>query len=525
MAQREQTPDPLQLREGGTLPSVPGTERTRPWACTLFDPAFGIFSEEDLKALGGANCSVLDGGGRPPTLWSIIQHIRQLIRLVRQLFGSDGFQLVDGDVQRGRRLRLYADELWELITNPDEPAAAADEMYHVPLWGLLNTVKAADEEKGIEYHCPLTTCRDTDGNADGKGKGKGKGKGNEDDDADAPLRRPYRSHHNLVMHANECLEVLDHEYAATGGLLSLLPTEDAEDAAQLESARNTLLGQWLLFTQHLVARMHELELSYAGALDVLAGEAVVPHQMLARLGAGGRAGGRELVFPQDRFVLANADEDVAGRIHRLLDRAEARHADAERQFWESGVSGERMWARGGQPPGQQGKSQQNGQGQGHRQGQPAHPRGLVGVDLTTRFCRLADQGRDAPIFVLPAIEHHPGIQRTRELEQRPTVVSVVTPRWTERLSDLEERLRAPLRRAREAEDANAALRREVLELRERLGLAVAQLDKTRMEVRYYEAGAGEGARGEVLAALGAYRDKMERLKAVLPEKYHKELAM
>lgn len=76
------------------------------------------------------------------------------------------------------------------------------------------------------------------------------------------VRKPYSTHHNLLMHASECLEVLGHEYSATGGIMSLLPTDTTADTVNLRAARNSLVGQWLLFTQHLVARMHELETSY-----------------------------------------------------------------------------------------------------------------------------------------------------------------------------------------------------------------------------------------------------------------------
>jgi len=78
--------------------------------------------------------------------------------------------------------------------------------------------------------------------------------------------------------------------------MSLLPTGEEHDADELREARKTLLGPWILFTQHLVARMHELERAYGRALDALAGEAAVPRQVLSNLGPEGRATSRELAY-------------------------------------------------------------------------------------------------------------------------------------------------------------------------------------------------------------------------------------
>src|SRR5690606_30922169 len=125
------------------------------------------------------------------------------------------------------------------------------------------------------YHCPLAEIRP---------RGNGNGNGNENGSG-ADKQQPYANHHNLVMHANACLERLDHELSSTGGLMSLLPpargaataaTDGSGGSDDLAAARASLLGQWLHFTQSLVGRMHELERAYANALDALAGEAVVP---------------------------------------------------------------------------------------------------------------------------------------------------------------------------------------------------------------------------------------------------------
>jgi hypothetical protein len=76
-----------------------------------------------------------------------------------------------------------------------------------------------------------------------------------------------------------------------------------------EKAEKTVLGQMILWVQKLVQRIHHLERLYANAMDVLAKEAVVPTETLSALGTKGRKR-REVVYPQDRFVLVNAGEDL-----------------------------------------------------------------------------------------------------------------------------------------------------------------------------------------------------------------------
>ena len=177
----------------------------------------------------------------------------------------------------------------------------------------------------------------------------------------------------------------------------------------------------LLYIQRLVARLHDLEIQYANSLDVLASEAVVPSQTLSRFGPDGR-GGRELVYPQDRFVLANCGEDVWQFLNREFEKQELKD-EAIRENWVSaGVEGEKVW---------------------EKRGGKAYKRAMTVVDLKTRYFRLrGKEGRELKtVFVVPAWQEHPGVRETRRMESTPTVVVVPDAKVPERTSIWEMRRR------------------------------------------------------------------------------------
>jgi len=396
------------------------------YALPYFSKWSSVLRGAELRLLQHVNCDVLSTPGAPPTLLALKQHAQCLCRLIER------FEPVNEivHVNRGPRPDGYHStrqaNAFDWLRDLTQPYTNESPDHHRPLYDLVNQVKASSDVGETVYHCPLEV--------------------HEPRQADGVLR-PYSSHANLLMHANECLERLDHEYSATGGLLSLLPTDKTHDADGLAAARNSLLGQWLLHTQALVGRMHELEIAYANAADVLAGEAVVPLQHMSTFGPDARSAGREPAFPQDRWILANAGDDVFEHIHALLDRAEAL-AEQKEHVWrrDRAVLGERLWVE--------------------ERGGHAYARGIVPVDVTTRYYRLKGQAGPAgarrhPLFVCPAWAHHPATAATRALESRPTVVTVAPPRFPERVSDLERRYMGQEAAVAAATRANQALRAQV----------------------------------------------------------------
>ncbi|KAK0743909.1 hypothetical protein B0T18DRAFT_328666 [Schizothecium vesticola] len=387
---------------------------------------------EDL--LRHVNCGYLSTRGVPPTLLALKQHAQSLCILIHALNPTlEAGEIVLGDpsqlppthhnvdvapVDDPLAFKHQLNDAFDFLNDLSQPYTNDDPNHNKPLTGLVNEVRSRHEAYGTAYHCPLD--EHTPRGATEK-------------------QRPYANHQSLLRHANALLERLDHETSSTGGLLSLLPTSSEADALELSDARNSLLGQWLLFTQHLVARGHELELQLANALDALASEALVPQHYVGTLGADALAGGNAIAFPQDRFVLANAGDDVFDHLHAILDKQEAL-IQAKAAVWaKQGVIGKRIYQR-------------------HRGGEE-HARGLVPVTIPTRYYRLAGQGRNT-IFVVPAWDNHPGVAGTREAEDKPQIVACVQPRYPPRVSELEKKYDERIGRAVALEAEVRAMRAE-----------------------------------------------------------------
>lgn len=431
-SQREAQKHPLRT-------CVPASGYASSWSCRWTIPGNGLLSEHDLDLLRHVNCSYLSAD-KPPTLLSLKQHTQSLTILIRKLSVSTKFGIPDaGNQPEGTNfgpeaLRFRQNEAFDWLNNLDEAYTTDDPSHYVPLSTIHNDIRGESNTSGPLYHCPLAEAQDLGPPVQN----------------DKPVCRPRMTRHALTMHANECLEILDHELSAIGGLMALLPTPAEDDGEEMAGARNTLLGQWLLHQQHLVGRMHKLEISYANALDVLAKEAVVPAQLLSKTSFEARSGGRKIAFPQDTYVLVNSGDEITEQVHEILDESETGMEHMERVHQARGVCGDRMWE-------QHSDSDEVG-----------ISRGLVSVDLLSRFYRVKGLGHESSIFLLPAIERHGGVVRTREMEKGPTVVSLVTPQWPMRVTEWEKKYRARLERASEIEFENHKLVCEVDELKRRV---------------------------------------------------------
>lgn len=387
---------------------------------------------EDL--LRHVNCGYLSTRGVPPTLLALKQHAQSLCILIHSLNPTlESGEIVLGDpsqlppphravdvapVNDPLAFKHQLNDAFDFLADLSTPYTNDDPNHNKPLTGLVNEVRFRHEAYGTTYHCPLD---------EHIPRGA------------AEKQRPYANHQSLLRHANALLERLDHETSSTGGLLSLLPSSSEPDALELSDARNSLLGQWLLFTQHLVARGHELELQLSNALNALASEALIPAHYTGTLGTDALADGRAIAFPQDRFVLANAGDDVFDHLHGILDKQEAL-IQAKAKVWaEQGVVGKHIY-----------QTQRGGE---------EHARGLVPVTLKTRYYRLAGQGRNT-IFVVPAWENHPGVEGTREAEGKPQVVACVQPRFPVRVSELEKKYDERIEKAMALEKEARAVRAE-----------------------------------------------------------------
>ncbi|KAI0506831.1 hypothetical protein F5B22DRAFT_650312 [Xylaria bambusicola] len=348
------------------------------------------------------NCTYLSTPGRAPTLLALKQHAQSLAVLISLLAPAQhgGTLKAPGDEKTIGDAPFAAEQAFDWLNNLHEHYSTEDRAHKKPLNALVNLVKSNSDTTGPKWHCPLDTT------------------GTEFPEKHPfPQYRPFESHMTLLMHANEILERLDHEYSAMGGILGIIPldSENVEEQRALSRAKTTLVGQWILYTQHLVARMHELEIAYGNSLDLLANEAIVPMQSIGIAGPDGRSG-REIVFPQDRWIMANSGEDVFTYIHRMLDRAEAHQDAQDDKFAEHKVLGDAAYSGN----------------------ENLKYRGIVKVDLSTRFYRLRGNGH-GPLFVLPAFGDRTNTKHTRDMENRPTVVAIPQPHTTESVNAWESK--------------------------------------------------------------------------------------
>lgn len=378
-----------------------------PWSRIVDDPITS-------KLLRHISCSYMGVPGHPPTLLALKQHAQSLAVLISYLEPSissgriDGLdqgnnnpagRLVGGDgqpdqldastyVDRPDR-RLDSGGAFDWLASLSTPYHNDDPNHHRPLNALMNEVHSHSDIHGAQIWCPLTQARPRtplDNAATSNELTEGF--------AAEVATMPFASHANLVRHANECLERLDHEFSATGGLMSLLPPDGADGGGDVEFAavRSTLLGQMLMHMQAIYLRMHEFEYDVGHMREALAGDAVAPMQALTA------AGGRELVAAQDRYVLIDAGDDTWRRLHGELDRHEA-HLDARQRIYRAaGLSSE-------------------------------HVRGIVPLDVETRLYRLQGHGHST-IFISAAFGHvEDGADTRRDEQGRDVARMVVQPCW------------------------------------------------------------------------------------------------
>lgn len=473
-------------------PSIPATDYATSYSASPWtDPANGILTRADLQLLAHVNCGYLSSP-RPPTLLALKQHAQSLAALIQRLSVSHPRAVLAHNPALSHNDRATARQVHEetefirhdafdWLNDLRTPYVNEDETHHLPLKSLMNLVHGETDEYGVETHCPLKSlCIEEEG---------------------VKREKPFAAHQTLLMHANECLERLDHEYSATGGLMSVLPSAYDGDAEQLDAARNTLLGQWLLHHQDLVARLHELEINYTNALAVIEGRSAAP--LHADTSAGATIASTT-PLPQDELVVVGHRTHAYERIHALLDRAEAHVDSKQKLWWDRGVSGERTWMRD--------------------RGGDWYAQGLIPVDLEARFFRLKGKGRKGTLFMMPAVKQNAAQAHLLEMEARPTVVSVVTPKWAERATALEERLRrrtegdgkgkAKAMMGGEGEDGKERIKA----LEDMVSVRDAELAHAYTAVGFYEMRVGLDAKQqmkELLEMVNMYKDKVKNLEGIL----------
>lgn len=412
-----------------------------PWSRIVDDPITS-------KILRHMNCSYMGTPGHPPTLLALKQHAQSLAVLISYLEPSISSGRVDGfgrgdhdpvgqevaDDGRGgwRNVNTYIDNpqrrldsggAFDWLASLDVPYQNDDPNHHRPLNALMNEVHSRSDMNGTMDWCPLTKViprKPQDATRTQFAT----------DYTDAVATNSFASHANLVKHANECLELLDHEFSATGGILSLVPPDGAGfEPEEFQAVRNTLLGQMLMHMQAMYLRMHQFEMDVGNMRDALAKEAVVPMQSLTANGPDASSG-REIVVSQDRYIIVNANDETWKQIHAMFDRQEALLPEKERIYRDAGISGERQWYK--------------------ERGGAEYARGIIPIDVTTRLYRLKGNGHST-IFISPAYAGVSSTEGTRRNERGTGLLSMVQPRWPERVSEWERRYKEQIAAASKAQ--------------------------------------------------------------------------
>lgn len=462
---------------------MPGYIDRTPYATAYASNHTQIFlTQQEIDLLRHVNCGYLSTDGTPPTLLALKQHAQSLTVLIQKLCVTTTMGSIDN---RGRDgLAFEPSEAFDWLNDLSKPYQNDDEWHHAPLISIMNVVESESELGGAVFHCPLqryTAWATTGGTPP---------------DGGVKVARPFATHHNLTMHANECLEILDHEYSAEGGFMGMIRPGDADHAA---AARATLLGKFLLYTQNLVLRLHDIELNYANCLDALADEAAVPMQLGCASSISSMSGARAIAYPQDRWVLAQAGPETHAHVHRLLQREEELIAEKEKTWTKDGLMTDRMWIK-----------EPNGDWVA---------RGFVAVDITSRYFRLREQGSDATIFIMPAWSNNPASSRVRQLEKQPKAVTVTEPRWPQQVSMWEERFRSELDEAKRVAAEADKLRRQMRLYAQRRQNVDAELGRLTRLVELYECRDGADATAQIRdmqAALERAREEIEEMRKLMP---------
>jgi hypothetical protein len=376
------------------------------------------YNEPLFPLLEHVNCSYLSSPrNRAPTLLNLKQHAQALTVLIRHL----SISTTSGTINNGKG-EFKDNEAFDWLNDLETPYTNEEQDHNKGLTSVLNKLRhglkpAAEVGDEMEQRdiCPMEQVHTHD--------------------IESQKILPFAAHYTLAKHANEILERLDHEFSSHGGLLGMLPMhEDDKEAVRL--GENTILGQMIAFIRALVLRIHEIEIAYAQALDIVAGEAVVPRELLSEVGAVGRLPTVETLM-QDQFIMCTVKSEHNSWLKRKFEENEQTEPDLDRMTY---------------------------------------------VELPTRYYRLKGRGVEKTVFIVPQWE---GNAMTRAMEQRPTVIQVTKPQYPVRVTEWEEKHKAEYQRLTSIEPDLWAARSKIRELEEDMAVLAQEKKQLEMEKRVW----------------------------------------
>lgn len=216
----------------------------------------------------------------------------------------------------------------------------------------------------------------------------------------------------LLLNANKLLTRIDHVYSATGGILSIPPPPppSSNESHDTGLVHNSILAQWLGHTRALTLRLASLEKETAALREVLGHEAIVAgvrgKQSRERTSNGDGCGERDLVYPQDRYVLAGLSDGLWARLHEELSVQEGENEQEQEHEREEREQGRGVQERGW---GDFGAAEADGAGE---------TKVVTWIETMSRLYRI--RGHET-IFVIPGFGLHPGAPAVHRVERTPLV--------------------------------------------------------------------------------------------------------
>ena len=330
-------------------------------------------------------CSLIANSSvSPPTVLALKQHIQALCQLLCKL---EPGTLTDEPLQSGE-WRLPS-PTFDFLIDFQIPYESDDPAENMPVTSLANQHPAA-----AQYYASASRFR--------------RPRSDPAQTCPLDLHPASRTIPHMRAHANKLLTYLDHRHASTGGILSMTPSS---------ATAQTLLSQWLLYTSRLVARLAELEREVVNLREVLGNEALVARvRAHASFNQNGESSAREMLFPQDRYVLAGLSDALWLRI------TEALSISAEEAI-NRGIDNDVGTVRG---LGTFETTSAGAEFDPEADDEQARYGNIVSwVETTARLYRV--RGHET-VFVIPAWDMHEGAQAVREVERGPLVTSVPTAR-------------------------------------------------------------------------------------------------
>ncbi len=293
----------------------------------------------------------------------------------------------------------------------------------------------------------------------------------------------------------------------------MTPSPSSGTTGPPASQPQSLLSQWLVYTSKLTVRVAELEREVVNLRQVLSHEVLVAGVRARQAqNQNGESSGREILFPQDRYVLAGLSDGLWMRVSEALSLS-AEEVMIGRE--ENGIENEiEIEIEGGEGEGGRGRGEKRAvikRGFGpffssdrdkdkERDDNNNNDQSFVDntndyndqnivswIETTARLYRV--RGHET-VFVIPAWDLNPEADAVREIERGPLLMGVPKVRSAGEGTRDEWRTVGMSAHEREAEAETRRLREEIVSLKEKIDVLSGEREDERRRRRIAEERAG-----------------------------------